>query len=100
MNRVITKEMREAAWEDFLEFYDAGLIRHANSTSGEDIILELLSNAHGRCEPYYLDANQLMELFDNLWHWDCELLLKDKRIACEGYLEYKKSMAQLNRLTK
>lgn len=91
--------IQEACLEDFLDWYNVGVIRHANSWGENDEIISLLSEAHG-CDEKYIDSDDVPDLFERIWDWDCELLCKDKRTAVEGYIMYQESMQQLHSLEK
>lgn len=93
-------KIKESAWEDFLKWYDKGWINHSQSWGDYCYPIDLLTEADGTCEGTYLNADQLGDLFDNLWEWDCELLVKDKITAVKRYIMHQKSIAQLRRLSQ
>lgn len=84
-------KIKEACYEDFVDLFDV-------SDSFKEAVLVFVhpfeSWYEKECDRY--DDRFLIEFFERLYRFDCELLCKDKRTCVEAYGMYLNSMKQLN----
>ena len=91
MSNQVNTIIQEAAFEDFIDLFNV-------SGSFRETVQELFSHEEAwKLKECDCEEDALIRIFDDLWNFDMELLVTDKRTCVEALLMYKQSMKELNR---